>query len=153
MNEWYEQHVSVTANFVGTSETFHAGLSTFTERIGEIEILGLWCHGTLIPNTKENPINWRRVTCGANICQLRRSRKKRDGKNTVPYFDVRLDGQFLRHVILVIKEKKCGRCDKWFESTSFGAFCSSACKTNAWENHPDRETSTAYGTLTSLDLE
>ena len=143
MSEWYEQDVIMTANVVDTSGVKLASKSVFTAHINKIEIVALWCHGERFPNTKENPIDWRRVTCGKNACHAKRSRDKKKGKNTIPYYDIRLGGQLLSHVMLVIKERRCNRCEKWYESESYSAFCSQACKQNAWESKPDRETSTA----------
>jgi hypothetical protein len=151
MSEWYEQDVMMTAFTIGTSRVQVASKSIFTAGRDEIEIVALWCHGERFPNTKENPIGWDRKGCGKHNCDVRRSRKKAKGENVIPYYDIKVAGNLLRHVMLVIKERRCNRCEKWHESESFGAFCSEACKQKAWESKPDRETSTA-GPLTGLNL-
>ena len=151
VTEWYQPDVIVAATAVGTSRTQEASKSVFTGHLDEVELMALWCHGERFPDTKENPIGWNRVTCGRNGCHAKRSRDKKKGKNTIPYYDVRVGGQLLRHVMLVVQKKKCNRCDQWYESESFGSYCSAKCKQNAWESHPGRETSTA-GPVTSLGL-
>ena len=151
MSEWYQTDVMMTACTIGTSGVQVASKSIFTAHLNEIEIIALWCHGERFPNTKETPIGWSRVTCGEARCRQKRKKANKKGKNVIPYYDVKVGGNLLRHVMLVIKERRCNRCQQWYEFESYGAFCSAACKQNAWESHPDRELSTS-GPLTSLGL-
>ena len=122
-DSWLNSETMSAALVIGTSGCAPASESMFTPCVGEIELVGLYCHG----DRTENP-EWRQVTCGENRCQKRLSLARTRGKAWLPYYDIRMDDELWPHVMLTILKRQCPICDAWHEETHWGRFCGAACK-------------------------